>query len=221
MCGTAGHLTPFTKAFFFIKLRLDSPCFCSNSWISVLGSSSVSVSPSRSGSTPVGDWDWERDRDCCGWFWHWVWLTDRIWMFIPTSGASEAKKAAGPSMPTAGDGGQFVIMIVTHLMRSFWNTYYPSWVITFILKCMCIKYRSYSLVPGQPQRCPSPSMMTSLVTLRCDSTRGACSSPRRVLERRGRASVLGCTIRGSCRFLRCFCSSSALFGANRGKRPLY
>lgn len=40
-------------------------------------------------------------------------------MFIPRSGASEAKKAAGPSMPTAGDGGQFVIMIATPLMRSF------------------------------------------------------------------------------------------------------
>lgn len=63
----------------------------------------------------------------------------------------------------------------------------------------------------------SPSMMTSLVTLSWDSTRGACSSPRRVLERRGRASVLGWTIRGSWRFLRCFCSSSALCGPNGRK----
>lgn len=47
-------------------------------------------------------------------------------MFIPRSGASEAKKAAGPSMPTVGDGGQFVIMIGTHLMRSFQNTRSPS-----------------------------------------------------------------------------------------------
>ncbi len=63
----------------------------------------------------------------------------------------------------------------------------------------------------------SPSMMTSLVMLSWDSTRGACSSPRRVLERRGRASVLGWTIRGSWRFLRCFCSSSALCGPNTGR----
>lgn len=60
-------------------------------------------------------------------------------------------------------------------------------------------------------------MMTSLVTLSWDSTRGACSSPRRVLERRGRASVLGWTIRGSWRFLRCFCSSSVLCGPNGRK----
>lgn len=65
------------------------------------------------------------------------------------------------------------------------------------------------------QESSSPSMMTSLEMPRCDSTKSACSSPRRALVRLGRASVLGCTISGSCRFLRCFCSSSALCGEKK------
>ncbi len=61
--------------------------------------------------------------------------------------------------------------------------------------------------------CPfkaSPSRMMSLAVLRCGSTSGACSSLRRGRERRGRPSEFGCTISGSWRFRRCFCSSSAL-----------
>lgn len=82
------------------------------------------------------------------------------------------------------------------------NKKYPSCVDATFKKTKKNRYQVLS----------SPSMMTSLVIVTWDSTRGACSSPRRVLERRGRVSVLGWTIRGSWRFLRCFCSSSALCG---------
>lgn len=64
-----------------------------------------------------------------------------------------------------------------------------------------------------------PSMMTSFVKLVWDSTRGACSSGWRVLERRGRASVFGWTIRGSWRFFRCFCSSSDLCRRKKKLKP--
>lgn len=89
----------------------DSPCFCSNSWMSFLGSSSVSVSPSLSGSSAAGDWgcDWS-------WDWDWDWLTDRIWILVPRSGASEPKKAAGPSIPTRRKGQSAVRIAVNILV---------------------------------------------------------------------------------------------------------
>lgn len=63
------------------------PRLCSSVCMSVLGSSSVSVSASVSGSSAVGG------EGCCGW------LTDRTWILLPRSGASDPSSAAGPSMP--------------------------------------------------------------------------------------------------------------------------
>lgn len=86
---------------------LDSPCFCSSSWISVLGSSSISVSPSLSVSSAVIGWG-------CGCSWRW--LTDRIWIFFPISGASEFKNAAGPSIPTAAEDTQSAVTLASNAM---------------------------------------------------------------------------------------------------------
>lgn len=66
---------------------LYSPRLCSSVCMSVLGSNSVSVSPSLSGSSAAGG------DGFCGW------LTDSTWIFVPRSGVSEARKAAGPSIP--------------------------------------------------------------------------------------------------------------------------
>lgn len=126
-CTSGFDLSPFS-----IKLCQDSPCFCSNSWISVLGSSSVSVSPSLSGSSAAGDWgwdwgcDWNWDWD---WDWDWDWLTDRIWIFIPRSGASEPKKAAGPSIPAAGKR-QLLLQL---LMFSYCGNYIKLFVCVWAL----------------------------------------------------------------------------------------
>ena len=132
-CCCASHIIMITAAYCttlnnqkwhwkssYLSLILcrDSPCFCSNSWMSFLGSSSVSVSPSLSGSSAAGEWGWDWGWDWSwdwgwdwswdwgwdwSWDWDWDWLTDRIWIFIPRSGASEPKKAAGPSIPTEGE----------------------------------------------------------------------------------------------------------------------
>lgn len=82
---------------------LDSPCFCSSSWISVLDSSSISVSPSLSVSSAVIGWGWR-------------WLTDKIWIFFPISGASEFKKAAGPSIPEAAEDTQSAVTLASNDM---------------------------------------------------------------------------------------------------------